>query len=754
MNAYRNFTAVLILFMLATQAVFADGVMRPTNKSYPKDFLRHRMSKVDVLLTGQIAQTTVYQEFVNEWDASTDAVFSFPLPPDARATNFYFWSNDTMYRAVLRVKEQAPNPGIGEGGIDALLTTYLGPNSIKILLHDIPAGKLQRIQLEYLSLCPYFQGKVDYRYPLNTAQFTTYPVDDVSFSFRVESNEHVLTADLSGISPIAKVNSDDRHVVVSADHPKMYLTDDVLFSYSAQHDSASLDLYAAANDTMDGHFVMMLNPKGGGAGEDVLPKNMVFVLDRSSLIFGASLEASKAAISECIRRLQPSDSFSVVAFDFGVATWISTLAPATPTMVDSALAFIATLTISGGSALSSALTTSLSMFRNESANNIVLLFSDGKAVIDPKQIRSQNVKKAAILPVSVTTTAGRQRLEMLAYQNYGFPSFIAATDPVSDEVLRLFEKIRYPVWRDVRYEMGSNVYGLLPLALPTLYKGSRMYLTGRFKNPGTSTLSMAGFTVSGASFMDLGLTFPASETTNTFVEKFWAKEKIDDLERTIAVYGENDSLKQLLIKLSLGYGIRCKYTAYIADKNIVIGTDVEAEVAIESVSSERASNTVILRWKSSAPAKIREIHIYRKAGLDASFTLIATVAGTSTSYTDIGPEKTQVAYIVELVTTDGRLIRSQVISPSDIPASYSLEQNFPNPFNPATEIQFGLAASGKTTLEVYDVLGRKVATLLDNYCTAGSYRVHFDASALPSGVYIYRVSTPGFAATKRMLLMK
>jgi hypothetical protein len=99
-----------------------------------------------------------------------------------------------------------------------------------------------------------------------------------------------------------------------------------------------------------------------------------------------------------------------------------------------------------------------------------------------------------------------------------------------------------------------------------VYSGSRFYVAGRYKKPGATSLSIAGTSAAGPQFFDYALNLTPSTSGDVFAQNFWAKEKIDDLERTIDVYGERDSLKALLITLSLRYGIRCRYTAYIADK--------------------------------------------------------------------------------------------------------------------------------------------------------------------------------------------
>jgi len=85
---------------------------------------------------------------------------------------------------------------------------------------------------------------------------------------------------------------------------------------------------------------------------------------------------------------------------------------------------------------------------------------------------------------------------------------------------------------------------------------------------------------------------------------------------------------------------------------------------------------------------------------------------------------------------------------------YSLENNFPNPFNPSTSINFNIPVDGFVKLKVYDMAGREVATLVNEVRVAGSYSVEFNASNLTSGVYFYKLTSGNFSATKKMLLIK
>ncbi|MBK7228754.1 MAG: T9SS type A sorting domain-containing protein [Ignavibacteriales bacterium] len=86
--------------------------------------------------------------------------------------------------------------------------------------------------------------------------------------------------------------------------------------------------------------------------------------------------------------------------------------------------------------------------------------------------------------------------------------------------------------------------------------------------------------------------------------------------------------------------------------------------------------------------------------------------------------------------------------------SFSLDQNFPNPFNPTTTIKFSLGKNGFTTLKLYDILGNEVANIVNGVLESGPHEVNFDASMLPSGTYFYTITSGSFTETKKMMLLK
>jgi hypothetical protein len=89
-----------------------------------------------------------------------------------------------------------------------------------------------------------------------------------------------------------------------------------------------------------------------------------------------------------------------------------------------------------------------------------------------------------------------------------------------------------------------------------------------------------------------------------------------------------------------------------------------------------------------------------------------------------------------------------------LPGGFKLEQNFPNPFNPSTEIKYNIPAPGFVVLKVYDLLGKEIVTLVNRQQNPGSYSIRFNAQDLPSGLYIYKLQAGGFMSAKKMLLIK
>jgi hypothetical protein len=110
---------------------------------------------------------------------------------------------------------------------------------------------------------------------------------------------------------------------------------------------------------------------------------------------------------------------------------------------------------------------------------------------------------------------------------------------------------------------------------------------------------------------------------------------------------------------------------------------------------------------------------------------------------------------IEVRKVDDITIKT-VVEPgiADVPDNFVLHQNYPNPFNPITTIRLDLAKTTDVKLTIYDISGRRIQELVNSSMNAGSYDLRWNAGHLSSGMYLYRIETPEFTATNKLLLLK
>ncbi|MDW8438772.1 MAG: T9SS type A sorting domain-containing protein, partial [Chloroherpetonaceae bacterium] len=185
------------------------------------------------------------------------------------------------------------------------------------------------------------------------------------------------------------------------------------------------------------------------------------------------------------------------------------------------------------------------------------------------------------------------------------------------------------------------------------------------------------------------------------------------------------------------------------------------------------SRTIRLEWRTATEQDNLGFVLYRSESENGLYEEIAShqtspnLRGKGTTleeqtyfYEDSHNAQPGRTYFYKLVSVDYDGRRHEIPQGDieqwkiQLPFDYALDQNYPNPFNPVTTIQFSLAKAGKVTLEIYNVLGQKVATLIDGELNAGAHRYQWNAAGLASGVYFYRLQSRDFVATKKAILVK
>jgi hypothetical protein len=188
--------------------------------------------------------------------------------------------------------------------------------------------------------------------------------------------------------------------------------------------------------------------------------------------------------------------------------------------------------------------------------------------------------------------------------------------------------------------------------------------------------------------------------------------------------------------------------------------DVIVPVELVSFAAVTDENDVVLSWFTATETNNSGFEVQRKAG--DKFESIAFVDGKGTTtevqnYLFRDEDLLAGSYIYRLrqVDYDGSFAYSDEVEVEiNQPSVFVLNQNYPNPFNPSTNIKYSIPENGMVTLKVYDLLGREVSTLVNDYQQAGTFDVVFDGSNLASGVYYYQLITADLTATKKLMLTK
>ena len=188
-------------------------------------------------------------------------------------------------------------------------------------------------------------------------------------------------------------------------------------------------------------------------------------------------------------------------------------------------------------------------------------------------------------------------------------------------------------------------------------------------------------------------------------------------------------------------------------------------VELTSFTAAANNGNVTLNWATATETNNKGFEVQKSNG--SEFQTIGFVQGNGTStqqhsysYTDNNVAQGNYSYRLRQVDFDGTSEYSPVVEVNvNTPAVFNLAQNYPNPFNPSTKINYSLKVDSKVTLQVFDILGQKVATLLNENIAAGNHNVTFDASKINSGVYLYRIEATGvdgssFTSVKKMILTK
>ncbi len=277
------------------------------------------------------------------------------------------------------------------------------------------------------------------------------------------------------------------------------------------------------------------------------------------------------------------------------------------------------------------------------------------------------------------------------------------------------------------------------------------------------------FNAGGAGSINAGGT---GSGTFTWTPDTWVlNQVVVDLDNDLAEYWYNGTMliqwqwtlgsNGVPIALSLEandfFGAAATDEMYVDDYTVSDFVPVE----LTSFAANVNDGFVTLNWATASETNNKVFEIQRKSE-NSEYVTIGYVdgAGTTTekqdySYTDRTVKTGTYSYRLKQIDFDGRYEYSPEVEVDvKAPLSFELQQNYPNPFNPTTNIKYNIPTASNVKLSVFNTVGEEVAVLVNGFVPEGRYEVTFDASSLPSGLYICKLQSGNLVQTTKMMLLK
>jgi Ca-activated chloride channel homolog len=560
--------------------------------------------RVGITVENQIAATTASMQFTNNGEGFVEGTFLFPLPEGAAVDTLVMVIDGQPITAQLLPAGEAREiyDEIVRQYRDPALLEYVDQNTLQANVFPIPPGESRQIEIGYTQILEADNGLLKLTYPMKNTATDVRPVDTMSLSVQVNSAD-----------PVSNIYSPSHDVLVSRDGNTAFRVGferdnfsaqgDFVLYYGLENDAISVNLLDYRESAAeDGFFMLLVQPPVDVPADQVVPKDVLLVVDQSGSMQGEKWEQAQSATRYVLENLNPADRFNVVVFSTGWRVFSNELeaAAAAPGAAD----WVDNMFAEGGTDINGALLEAL-RYTDTERPTTVLFLTDGLAtegVVETPQILA-NLNDEATANVRVFTFGVGDDVDTLLLDSItrdfrGASTYVRPFESIDEEVTSLYNKVAAPVLTDITLDLGDLRTDFVYPAgqLPDLFAGEQLTVVGRYRDGVDDMTITVGGEVNGepATFTYENIDVRDTAGGEPFVARLWATRRIGDLLNTIRLNGESEELVDSVVSLSTRYGIITPYTSFLIEEDDILSQqgrlDAEAQFQADAATLNESAS--------------------------------------------------------------------------------------------------------------------------------------------------------------------
>jgi Ca-activated chloride channel family protein len=548
--------------------------------------------QAEVKIRDQVAVTTVQQTFRNPNARRLEGTFLFPVPPGAHLDQFALEIDGQPVAAELLDAEKARSiyQDIVRKARDPALLEYDGRDVFKVRVFPIEANSTRHITVRYTQLLKHDTGLVEYALPLNAAKYSSRPIHTFSLKIDLQTKEPIKT--LYSPTHTVEIRHDGgRRATIGFEGSDLQPESDLVLYYGTDRDEVGLHLLSYRDRGEDGYFLLLASPGVDIAEDEIVPKDVAFVLDTSGSMAGKKLEQARRALKFCVENLNEEDRFEIIRFSTEAEALFGHLTTAKRSQRDRAIEFADDLKAIGGTAIDDALKRALALRADSVSHSesgrmdrgrppivdasrpfVVIFLTDGLPTVGVtsedrilENVKDRSDGKVRVFCFGIGTDVNTHLLDKITESTRATSQYVLPEEDLEVKVSTFYSKIKDPVLANpsVRFAGGSRVLKMHPSELPDLFRGEQLVVMGRYDKPGRADVVLTGTVNGRQQAFERRVTLPRKDTENEFVPRLWANRRVGYLLDQIRLHGENAELKDEVVALAREYGIVTPYTAYL-----------------------------------------------------------------------------------------------------------------------------------------------------------------------------------------------